>query len=71
MLLEKAAARQTEARTDALGLLADCLIGTPHAASFLFEFLLTLPPHRDPIPTGHVTAYLFALCNLVSQLVTT
>nr|CDS16337.1 dna repair:transcription protein met18:mms19 [Echinococcus granulosus] len=71
LLIEKATARRPEARTDALGLLADCLIGTLHAASFLSEFLLILPPkQRDPIPTAHVTAYIFALCNLVSQLAT-
>ncbi|KAL5970031.1 hypothetical protein TSMEX_002229 [Taenia solium] len=71
LLLEKASARHPEARTDALGLLADCLVGTPHAASFLSEFLLTLPPQRrDPISIAHVTAYIFALCNLVSQLTT-
>uniref|UniRef100_A0A5K3ELJ6 MMS19 nucleotide excision repair protein n=1 Tax=Mesocestoides corti TaxID=53468 RepID=A0A5K3ELJ6_MESCO len=70
LLLEKANSSWQEGRTDALALLADCLVGLPQAASFFSDFALNLPSgvEEDPIPANYVSAYLFAICNMVREL---
>ncbi|VDO03063.1 unnamed protein product [Rodentolepis nana] len=71
LLLEKAASHRPEARADALALLADCVNGIHHVASSFIDFRISTlsdTPAEDPIPISHVTAYLFALCNLIKQL---
>ncbi|VDL18864.1 unnamed protein product [Hymenolepis diminuta] len=73
LLLEKATSHRPEARTDALSLLADCVTGIPHVGSSFIDFRIDIPSAtaaEDPIPIAHVTAYLFALCNMVKQLAT-
>lgn len=72
LLLEKATSHRPEARTDALALLADCVTGIPHVGSSFSDFRIDIPSAtlaEVPIPIAHVTAYLFALCNMVKQLV--
>nr|CDS33417.1 dna repair:transcription protein met18:mms19 [Hymenolepis microstoma] len=71
LLLEKATSHRPEARADALALLADCVNGIHHVGSSFIDFRISTPsgtPAEDPIPISHVTAYLFALCNLIKQL---
>ena len=69
LILENIVAQRREARTDALALLADCLIGVPHATSFFFDFLINLQVPCNPIPMSFVHVHLFDLCNIVKQLV--
>lgn len=71
LLLEKVTSHRPEARTDSLALLADCVAGVPNADCSFTDFRNVFPSavDLDPIPTIHVTAYLFALCNMIRQLV--
>ena len=68
LLLEKAASQRAEARADALALLADCLAGTLHAA-VAANYESPVDGKGQTLPLVHVTAYLFAICNMIKQLV--
>ncbi|KAM7540571.1 hypothetical protein Aperf_G00000033015 [Anoplocephala perfoliata] len=72
LLLEKVTSYRPEARTDSLALLADCVSGVLNADCSFTDFQSVFPSDvdPDPIPIVHVTAYLFALCNMVRQLTT-
>ncbi|KAL7061599.1 hypothetical protein AAHC03_01449 [Spirometra sp. Aus1] len=70
LLIEKAGSQWSDGRSDALDLLADSLNGFQGCVETYSDFSLKPPSTAvaSPLPFPQVSAYLFALCNLVREL---